>query len=197
MHSLGRGTALALLLVAAVLQAHAHSEDHELVQSNITGLDHLGGDFDFLDDDGRLRQLREFRGDPVLVFFGFTNCPDVCPGFMAKAGAVRDRLGDDGDRLRVIFVTVDPERDDRASLQRYLALFGEGFIGARIPAGQLNAVMEQYAVAAQRVRDSDGQIVITHGSGAFLLAPDGSTAAYVSITKAVTEIADLVAAQLE
>ena len=196
-----RGRAAACLLLAPLLlaagPAHGHSVDHELVQGNITGLGHIGGDFGFIDDDGQLRRLSDFRGAPALLFFGFTNCPDVCPGFLAKASAVRHELGAAGERLPVIFVTVDPERDGREGLRRYLALFGEGFVGARVPDGQLAAVMRQYAVAAQRVRDEDGKIVITHGSGAYLIDAGGGTAAYVSTTRSVAEIAALVAEHLD
>ncbi|MBF2734821.1 MAG: SCO family protein [Betaproteobacteria bacterium AqS2] len=190
----------AVLLAALLLAgpaAHGHSVDHELVQGNITGLGHIGGDFGFIDDDGQLRRLSDFRGAPVLLFFGFANCPDVCPGFLAKASAVRRELGDAGAALPVIFVTVDPARDDRERLRRYLALFGDGFVGARVPDGELAEVMRQYAVAAQRVRDEDGKIVITHGSGAYLIDAAGGTAAYISTTRSVAEIAAQVAALLQ
>jgi protein SCO1/2 len=90
-----------------------------------------GRDFDLTDHTGRRRTLRDFRGKVVMLFFGFTNCPDACPTTMAEMAQVVDRLGPNGARVQGIFVTVDPERDTAAVLAGYVAAFHPSFIGLR------------------------------------------------------------------
>ncbi|WP_421954669.1 SCO family protein [Polaromonas sp.] len=86
-------------------------------------------DFRLTDTDGRERTLADFKGKLVMLFFGFTQCPDVCPTALARAVAIKGLLGVDGERLQVLFVTVDPERDSAAVLKAYMQVFDPGFIG--------------------------------------------------------------------
>ena len=166
----------------------AHTSDAKIVNATITGLGTIAGDFEFLDDDGRLRRITDLQGNVVSVFFGFTNCPDVCAGFMAKAAAVREMLGDRKDQFKIVFVTVDPQRDDRDTLKRYLRLFGEGSIGARLLRDNHNEVLKLFAVSSQRFKDTtDGHITISHSVGAFLFDKNGRPAAYISGAKKTTD----------
>ena len=185
-----------LLLVAAAAVAtassFAHSGNGPPAQVSAKSLGSIGGNFEFIDDEGRLSSLIDLDGNAVLIFFGFTHCPDECPAFLAKTVAVRDRLGDDRDRFKVVFVSVDPERDDRETLRKYLALFGDGIVGARIPGDNLVKVEQQYATVAQKVSDTAGNVVISHSTGAYLMAPSGVMADYVSASRTIDEITEMV-----
>ena len=90
-----------------------------------------GRDFHLSDPDGRVRSLVDFRGQVVLLFFGFTQCPDVCPTALARAAQVKQLLGAQADKLQVIFVTVDPERDSPVVLRAYTRAFNPDFLGLR------------------------------------------------------------------
>jgi len=95
---------------------------------DITGASY-GRDFRLQDGEGRERTLADFRGKAVMLFFGFTQCPDVCPTALIRAAAIKQLLGEDGDRLQVIFVTVDPERDTPEVLKAYANAFDPSFLG--------------------------------------------------------------------
>jgi protein SCO1/2 len=105
----------------------------------------FGRDFRLLDPDGRVRTLAEFRGRVVLIFFGFTQCPDVCPTALSRAADVMNRLGPDSQKVQVIFVTVDPERDTPALLREYTHAFHPSFLG-------LHADLDTTAAAAREFK---------------------------------------------
>lgn len=110
-----------------------------------------GRDFHLHDPEGHERSLAEFRGKVVLIFFGFTQCPDVCPTALARAVEVRRALGDDGRRLQVIFVTVDPERDTPAVLRAYLQAFDAEFLGLSGDLAQTEATARDFRIFYQKV----------------------------------------------
>jgi protein SCO1/2 len=97
---------------------------------DITGAEY-GRDFQLQDPDGRTRTVGDFRGRVLLVLFGFTQCPDVCPTALARAREVLGLLGDDGSRVQVVFVTVDPERDTPELMRAYAQAFHPSFLGLR------------------------------------------------------------------
>ena len=121
--------ALVLLLATVAVREPARAPAPVGFESiDITGAPY-GRDFRLLDPDGKPRQLSDFRGRVVLVFFGFTQCPDVCPTALARAVEVMKQLGSDAQRVQVIFVTVDPERDTPALLREYMRAFDPSFLG--------------------------------------------------------------------
>src|SRR5574343_1479341 len=103
--------------------------------TDITGASFAQG-LKLTDHTGRLRTLADFRGKVVVVFFGFTQCPDVCPTTMAELAQVKKALGADGDKVQGVFVTVDPERDTAELLKAYLASFDPSFVALRGSAEQ-------------------------------------------------------------
>jgi protein SCO1 len=111
------------LLVAGCGQPGPHFNNID-----ITGADY-GKDFHLTDQTGKPRSLADFRGKVVVLFFGYTHCPDVCPITMAELAQVVKRLGDDGKRVQVLFVTLDPARDTGQLLAQYVPAFDPGFIG--------------------------------------------------------------------
>ena len=108
-------------------------------------------DFKLQDSDGKTRQLSEFKGRFVLVFFGFTQCPDICPTALARAAAVKQLLGKDGDQLQVIFISIDPERDSADLLRAYTQNFDASFIGLRGNAEQTKQVADEFKVFYAKV----------------------------------------------
>lgn len=96
--------------------------------ADLTGANY-GRDFRLHDPSGQTRTLADFKGKVVMLFFGYTQCPDVCPTALARAAAVKQQLGDKGDRLQVLFITVDPERDTPEVLKAYTAAFDPAFLG--------------------------------------------------------------------
>lgn len=109
------------------------------------------GDFQLQDTAGQTRTLADYRGHPVMLFFGFTQCPDICPTALTRAVEIKSLLGADADKLRVLFITVDPERDTAEILRAYTQAFDPGFIGLRGTAEQTRAAAQSFKVFYQKV----------------------------------------------
>jgi protein SCO1 len=126
------------------------------------------------DADGKPRSLSEFKGKVVVVFFGYTHCPDVCPTTMAELSQVRRALGPDAERLQGIFVTVDPERDSAAVLKAYVDNFNAGFIGLRGNAEQTQAVAREFKVFFAKVPGkTESSYTVDHTAGAYVFDTQG------------------------
>lgn len=158
---------------------------------DVTGADYAK-DLPLTDHNGQARRLQDFRGKVVVVFFGFTQCPDVCPTSMQELAEVKRQLGADGDRLQGIFVTVDPERDTGEVLKAYMANFDPSFLALRGTPEQLAAVGKDFKIyykkvegktptsysmdhsAGSYVYDTQGRLRVYHryGSGPQALVPD-------------------------
>ncbi|MGY6272556.1 SCO family protein [Achromobacter denitrificans] len=109
------------------------------------------GDFQLQDTDGQARRLADYQGHPVMLFFGFTQCPDICPTALARAVEIKGLLGADAAKLRVLFITVDPERDTPEILHAYTQAFDPGFIGLRGSPEQTRAAAQSFKVFYQKV----------------------------------------------
>ena len=126
------------------------------------------------DADGKMRSLAEFKGKVVVVFFGYTQCPDVCPTTMAELSQVKRALGDDGARLQGIFVTVDPQRDTGVVLKAYCDNFNAGFIGLRGSDEQIKQVAREFKVFYAKVPGkAESTYTIDHTAGAYVFDPQG------------------------
>lgn len=126
------------------------------------------------DVDGKLRSLDEFKGKVVFVFFGFTQCPDVCPTTMATLAEVRRRLGPDGARLQGIFVSIDPERDTPEVLKAYVHAMDDSFIGLRGDAEQTREAATEFKIYYQKVPTKDGKsYTMDHTAGAYIFDTQG------------------------
>ena len=144
-----RRTLLAALTAAALLPACGESRPR-FNGIDVTGVDY-GRVLQLADPDGKLRSLADFHGKAVLLFFGFTQCPDVCPTALARAVAVRQKLGADAGRVQVLFVTVDPERDTPALLRAYTQAFDPSFIGLRGNEEETAAAAKEFRVIYRKV----------------------------------------------
>lgn len=126
------------------------------------------------DADGKPRTLSDFKGQVVVVFFGYTQCPDVCPTTMAELAEVRRALGGDGARLQGVFVTVDPDRDTAAVLKAYVENFGAGFVGLRGSAEQTKLVAREFKVFYAKVPGkTETSYTIDHTAGAYIFDTQG------------------------
>lgn len=131
-------------------------------------------EFRLPDQTGRMRTLADFRGKVVVLFFGFTRCPEVCPTTLADLAATRKQLGPDGARMQVLFVTVDPERDSAEMLARYVPAFDPSFIALRGDAEQTASVAREFKVSYQKVPGSaPDQYTIDHTAQSFVIDPAG------------------------
>ena len=132
------------------------------------------------DVDGKPRSLADFKGKVVFLFFGYTQCPDVCPTTMAELAAVRKKLGADGDQIQGVFVTVDPDRDTPQVLKAYLGTMDPSFVGLTGTREQIDAATKDFKVFYQKVPGkAEGSYTIDHTAGAFVFDRDGQVRLFV------------------
>ncbi|HEX5344290.1 MAG TPA: SCO family protein [Duganella sp.] len=117
---------------------------------DITGAN-IGPDYQLSYSDGKPASLRDFKGKYVMLFFGFTQCPDVCPTTLARATEIKRLLGADGDKLQVVFVTVDPERDTGTLLAEYMRAFDPTFVAVRGNAEQTAKAAKDFKIFYRKV----------------------------------------------
>ena len=157
---------------------------------DITGANY-GRSLQLPDSSGKLRSLDEFKGKFVLLFFGFTQCPDVCPTALTRAQEIKQQLGKDGERLQVIFVSVDPERDTPELLGNYLAAFDRSFIGLRGDAEQTRQAAAEFKVFYEKV-PTGSSYTINHTAMSYLFDAQGRLRLALRHTQTAEEhVADL------
>ena len=127
------------------------------------------------DVSGRQRTLADFKGKVTVVFFGYTQCPDVCPTTMAELAQVKKSLGADGDKVQGVFVTIDPERDTPEILKSYMASFDPSFVALRGTVEQTQAAAKEFKVFFAKVPGkTEGSYTMDHTAGAFVLDGKGN-----------------------
>ena len=140
---------------------------------DITGADYAR-ELSLTDPDGKRRSLAEFKGRVVVVFFGFTQCPDVCPTTLVELATVKKQLGADGDRVQGIFVTVDPERDTPELLKAYVDNFGAGFVALRGTPEETLTTAKHFKVFFAKVPGkTEGSYTVDHTAGSYVFDPQG------------------------
>lgn len=168
----------ALLTGVAGIISGCSQDRPQFKNIDITGADYAK-DFQLTDQNGQLRSLKDFRGKVVILFFGYTQCPDVCPTTMAELAEAKKALGKDGDKLQVLFVTVDPERDTAQVLKGYMANFDPSFLALRPTPDQLAEVAKDYKVYYKKV---DGKTptsyTMDHSAGSYVYDPRGNVRLY-------------------
>ena len=167
---------LVAALVAAVLAVAACSRSEPQAKfqaSDITGVS-WGKDFHLFDPSGAPRSLADYRGKVVMLFFGYTNCPDECPTTLAKMAQAVDRVSKDGQRVQGLFVTVDPARDTPAVLAKYVPAFHPTFVGLSGNEATIAATTKDFKVFAENQKaDEHGYYTVDHTSGIFVFDPQG------------------------
>ncbi len=145
---------------------------------DLTGADYAQG-FSLADHNGQLRTLKDFAGKVVVVFFGFTQCPDVCPTSMAELAQVKQLLGPDGDKLQAIFISVDPERDTPELLKAYMVNFDPTFVALRPTPEQLPQVARDFKIYYKKVEGkTPGSYTMDHSAGSYVFDGKGRVRLY-------------------
>jgi len=170
-----RACALALCVV---FLAACGREGPKFNGSDVTGAA-FGRDFHLTDHNGKPRALADFRGKVVVMFFGYTQCPDFCPTTMTELAAAMRKLGPDASRVQVLFVTVDPERDTPELLAHYVPAFDPGFLGLYGDAAATAAVAKEFKVLYEKQPGpTPGSYSMDHSAGTFLFDPQGRLRVY-------------------
>jgi len=169
----------ALTLIAASLAAAACSEAKPKFNAiDVTGADYAK-DFHLPDTDGKMRSMADFKGKAVAVFFGYTQCPDVCPTTMAELTEAKKQLGPEGDRLQVVFITVDPERDTPKVLKAYMANFDPAFVGLVPTPDQLAQVAKDFKVYYKKAEGATPtSYTMDHSAGMYIYDAQGNLRLY-------------------
>ncbi|CAM3428932.1 SCO family protein [Polaromonas hydrogenivorans] len=168
---------MALSMSAGVLTGCAPDKP-QFKSIDLTGADYAQG-FSLADHNGQLRTLKDFAGKVVVVFFGFTQCPDVCPTSMAELAEIKKQLGADGDKLQAIFITVDPERDTPEMLKAYMANFDPTFLALRPTPEQLAQVARDFKIYYKKVDGkTQGSYTMDHSAGSYIFDPQGRVRLY-------------------
>ncbi|WP_287366605.1 SCO family protein [Thauera sp.] len=146
--------------------------------TDITGAEY-GKTLQLTDHHGQTRTLADFKGKVVTIFFGYTQCPDVCPTALAGMSEVMRQLGPDGDKVQVIFITVDPERDTPALLAEYVPVFDKRFLGMYGTPDKIAEVAKDFRVFYRKSGDLAGHYTIDHSAGTYVFDPQGRLRLYV------------------
>ena len=181
-----------LLAIAVGLTTACSDKKPSFAAIDVTGADYAR-DFSLTDHNGQTRTLRDFSGKVVVLFFGYTQCPDVCPTSMAELAEVKKLLGKDGDRLHGLFVTVDPQRDTPEVLKAYMTNFDPSFLALYTTPDKLVALAKDYKVYFKKV---DGQTptsyTMDHSAGSYVYDTQGKLRLYTRYgTGVVPLLADI------
>jgi protein SCO1/2 len=182
--------AYALLAGAAGLMGACSPQQAAFSSVDVTGAEYAKT-FELTDHNGQVRHLSDFAGKVVVLFFGYTQCPDVCPTSMAELAEVKKALGKDGERLQVLFVTVDPQRDTPEVLKGYMANFDPTFLALYTTPDKLAELAKEYKIYFKKV---DGKTptsyTMDHSAGSYVYDTKGQLrlfTRYGSGPKVVTE----------
>lgn len=168
-------------IVLSALLLLACSDKEKFNHVDITGSSSFSPAFSLEDHHGKIRTVEDFKGKVLVVFFGFTQCPDVCPSTMFEMKKVMEMMGKDADQIHLAFITLDPERDTVELLGKYVPSFDERFIGLRPPTQEaLQQVVKGYKVFYQKVSGKDpAYYSIDHTAGSYVIDKNGKLRLFV------------------
>ena len=168
----------AMMVGAAVLFTACSEQKPAFAAIDVTGADYAK-DFSLTDQNGQVRSIKDFQGKVGVMFFGYTQCPDVCPTSMAEIAEVRKQLGKDGEKVQALFVTVDPERDTPEVLKGYMGNFDPTFLALYTTPDKLAATAKDFKVYYKKV---DGQTptsyTMDHSAGSYVYDTKGALRLY-------------------
>lgn len=181
--------ARAALLAGLLSLAACGPSAPPFTSTDITGAS-FGRDFSLTDHHGQRRRLADFRGRAVILFFGYTHCPDVCPTAMERFNQVLQRLGPAAAKVQVLFVTLDPERDTREKLAQYVPFFHPGFLGLTGTVDEVGAMAREFRVYfSKRPAAGGAGYSLDHWAGAYVFDPAGRLRLYVAPETPVDAVA--------
>ncbi len=163
------------VVLAVVVGVTAYREAVPVFRGTVIDPPIPAPDFTLTDQYGRSFRLSDQKGYVVLMFFGYTHCPDVCPTTLATWKQVHDALGKDADRVRFVFITVDPERDTPERIAEHLSLFHPDFIGLTGTMEEMERVYQAYHIYREQVADSGSAVgyLVNHTSATLAIDPQG------------------------
>jgi protein SCO1/2 len=165
--------ACALTVSLAACDKLPGKQKESFQNTDVTGLDYAKG-FALTDHTGKPRTLADYKGKVVVVFFGYTQCPDVCPTTMAEMASVMQKLGPLADQVQVLFITLDPERDTQQLLAQYVPAFDKRFVGLRGTPEQTAKTAKDFKVFYSKVPGTEpGSYTIDHTAGSYVFDRDG------------------------
>ena len=166
------------LLLALVLSG-CGTDKPQFTNTDMTGADYARG-FALTDHTGKARTLADFKGKAVVIFFGYTQCPDVCPTTMAEMSSVMQALGKDAERVQVLFVTFDPERDKPEFLASYVPNFDKRFLGLYGDVATTEKVTKEFRVFVEKVAGkTPTSYTFNHTAGSYVFDPEGHIRLFV------------------
>jgi len=147
--------------------------------TDITGSDYAKG-FSLTDHNGKSRTLADFKGKVVVIFFGYTHCPDVCPTTLSELAGIKKALSSDAERLQVLFITLDPERDTPELMAGFVPAFDSSFLGLWGEQAVIDKIAKDFKVFAQKVPSKDGKsYTIDHTAGSYVFDDQGRIRLFV------------------
>jgi len=174
---------LALLALAACQPAALRFDGID-----ITGATYAQ-DFSLTDHTGVRRTIADYKGKLVIVFFGFVQCPDVCPTTLSKLAEVKRQLGKDGDRLQAVFITIDPERDTQQVLAEFVPAFDPSFVGLRGTAEETSRTAQQFKVFYQKAAgQTQTSYTMDHTAGSYVFDPQGRIRLFLKHEQSVESV---------
>jgi protein SCO1/2 len=160
------------LWACVLLSVTAQAGDADALKAGVFNPAREAPDFSVRGSDGAALTLSQYRGKVVVLGFGYTHCPNVCPATLAVLAMAHRKLGTLGSQVQVIYLTVDPERDSAERLKEYLAAFDPSFVGGTGTAAQMSAVRLSYGVSAEKV-GSGSDYGVAHSSFIYLITREG------------------------
>lgn len=187
---LRRTAALTLVSALALAAAGCMESKPQFRGVDLTGADYAK-DLRLTDHNGQPRSLQDFKGKVAVVFFGYTQCPDVCPTTLAELAEAKKLLGPDGDKVQGVFVTVDPERDTPEVLKAYMANFDPSFVALRGTPEQVAAVAKDFKLYYKKVDGKTaGTYTMDHGAASYVYDPQGRLRLYTRYGSGAQAMAD-------
>ena len=182
---------LGALCLGALLAVSGCGQDKPAFKGvDITGADYAQG-WELTDHNGQVRTLKDFAGKVVVVFFGYTQCPDVCPTALQEMVEAKQLLGADADKLQGVFITVDPERDTPELLKAYMANFGPDFVALHPTLDQLPKVTKDFKIYYKKVEGkTPTSYTMDHSAGSFTFDPQGRVRLYNRHSSGAAALAD-------
>jgi protein SCO1/2 len=167
-------------LLLGVSACNQQASAKKFQSTDITGVE-FGQDFRLTDHTGKVRTLADFRGKAVVMFFGYTHCPDVCPTTMSDLAQALNLLGKDADKVQVLFVTVDPARDTQALLASYVPAFNPGFLGLYGDEAATAKVAKDFRIFYQKHQGKNSQSYdVDHTAGTYVFDQTGKLRLFMS-----------------
>ena len=166
-------------VLALIACEKSQSPKVPFANTDITGLDYAKG-FALTDHNGKPRTLADFKGKVVVVFFGYTQCPDVCPTTLSELAGIKKALGSEAERLQVIFITLDPQRDTPELMAGFVPAFDSSFLGLWGEQAVIDKVAKDFKVFAQKVPSKDSKsYTIDHTAGSYVFDDQGRIRLFV------------------